>query len=64
VHAEGHTEWSAYLPTGDEWQHLWSGQRFIGGQRVWVAAQLGEPPVFIRIGTAYQSLFEGLAKLL
>ena len=64
VHAEGHAEWSAYLPTGDEWQHLWSGQRFIGGQRVWVAAPLGEPPVFIRIGTAYQSLFESLAKLL
>lgn len=61
VHAEGKNDWSAYLPASDQWQHLWSGERFAGGQRVAVAAPLGQPPVFIRVGSQWQDLFETLA---
>jgi alpha-glucosidase len=63
VHAEHQREWTVYLPHGDQWQHLWSGERYAGGQRVAVAAPLGEPPVFIRIGSRWQAMFETLAGL-
>lgn len=63
VHAEGQREWTAYLPRGDQWQHLWSGERYAGGQRVTVAAPLGQPPVFIRVGSRWQATFETLADL-
>ncbi|MFJ3522068.1 alpha-glucosidase [Pseudomonas sp. NPDC090203] len=62
VHAEGQREWSAYLPQGDQWQHLWSAERFEGGQRVRVAAPLGQPPVFIRVGSAWQERLEALGR--
>jgi len=37
-----------YLPAGADWVHLWTGERFSGGQNVTVAAPLGEPAVFYR----------------
>ncbi|KAB8039263.1 alpha-glucosidase [Janthinobacterium aquaticum] len=61
VHAAGATDWSAYLPAGDAWLHLWSGVRHEGGQRVTVAAPLGQPPVFVRAGCAQQDFLLGLA---
>lgn len=60
VHAEGCKEWTAYLPLSDIWQHLWTGERFIGGRRVTVTAPLGNPPVFIRVGSQWQSVFEAI----
>lgn len=63
VHAAGAQEWSAYLPQGEEWEHLWSGRRWGGGRRVSVPAPLGEPPVFVRIGSPHHELFAGLRSL-
>ena len=63
VHAEGKTHWSVYLPAGETWQHWWSSERFEGGQRVEVAAPLGQPPVFSRVGSRWQALFESLTVL-
>lgn len=63
VHAAGVTHWDAYLPAGAQWAHLWSDQRFDGGQRVRVAAPLGSPPVFRRIGSPYTSVFTQLAAI-
>jgi alpha-glucosidase len=62
VHAAGATQWSAYLPEGDTWTHLWSGVDYDGGQRVTVAAPLGEPPVFVRRGAANAAQWLELAK--
>ncbi|OLL32716.1 alpha-glucosidase [Burkholderia sp. SRS-W-2-2016] len=62
VHAADASEWSAYLPAGDQWTHLWSGVDYDGGQRVTVAAPLGEPPVFVRRGAARAAQWLALAK--
>jgi len=63
VHTAGAQEWSAYLPQGEEWEHLWSGRRWEGGRRVSVPAPLGEPPVFVRIGSPHHALFAGVRSL-
>lgn len=63
VHEAGRLSWSAYLPAGESWIHWWSGEHFVGGQRVEVPAPLGQPPVFSRAGSAWQSLFESLSRL-
>lgn len=52
---------AAYLPAGAAWTHLWSGARFDGGRSVEVQAPLGQPPVFLREGSAWAGLFGGLA---
>lgn len=59
----GVAEWAAYLPAGAEWVHLWSGQRFAGGQDVTVPAPIGEPPVFYRADAAMRGLFEEIARI-
>ncbi|MEO7786542.1 MAG: alpha-glucosidase [Sphingomicrobium sp.] len=56
---EGATRRSLVLPAG-EWRHLWSGERFAGGP-VDVAAPIGQPPVFTRVGSSFAPLFESLA---
>ena len=55
--------WEVYLPAGTEWVHLWSADRMDGGQRVSVAAPLGEPPVFYRVDSRFAGLFAGLREL-
>ena len=62
VHEAGRDSWEPYLPAGTVWIHLWSGIEFTGGQRVKVAAPLGQPPVFIRQGCAAQAKLLDLAK--
>lgn len=57
VHAEGRSQWTVYLPQGEQWQHLWTGKCFSGGQHVTIPAPLGQPPVFLRAGSRWQSLF-------
>lgn len=42
------------------WIHLWSGKRYEGGSTVVVDAPFGQPPVFYREGSGYESLFEGV----
>jgi alpha-glucosidase len=56
----GRQEWTAYLPAGADWVHVWSGATHAGGQRVTVAAPFGSPPVFYRAGSPEAALFAGL----
>lgn len=60
VHKPGVVRWRPYLPEGAMWVHLWSGQTYAGGQTAEVAAPVGEPPVFFRAGTAWETLFVSL----
>lgn len=39
---------TVYLPSGATWFHIWTGERYEGGQSVDIAAPLGSPPVFSR----------------
>ena len=55
-------EWSCYLPAGDDWLHLWSGEVFAGGATAIVAAPFGCPPVFVRKGCAREQFFRGLGE--
>ena len=57
VHKAGVSTWRAYLPEGETWVHLWSGQAYVGGQTVRVDAPLEQMPVFYRQGSAWESLF-------
>lgn len=56
----GAERWSAYLPAGPEWRHLWSGEAFTGGQSVEVAAPIGQPPVFYRSDSVFAALFASI----
>lgn len=55
VHRADQDQWEPHLPAGARWIHLWSGSVFEGGARVKVAAPLGEPPVFVRSGSPFQT---------
>jgi alpha-glucosidase len=61
VHAAGVDRWAVWLPKGADWQHLWSGTRHRGGQRLVVAAPLGQPPVFSRLGSPHAPVFAASA---
>ncbi|MGL4679390.1 MAG: alpha-glucosidase, partial [Plesiomonas shigelloides] len=63
VHQSGVTEWTTYLPAGEQWTHVWSGQTFTGGQRVTLSAPIGQPPVFYRAESQWKPLFAQLADL-
>lgn len=63
VHQSGVTEWTTYLPAGEQWTHVWSGQTFTGGQRVTLPAPIGQPPVFYRAESQWKPLFAQLADL-
>ncbi|MGL5281814.1 MAG: hypothetical protein ACRC8W_08730, partial [Plesiomonas shigelloides] len=63
VHQSGVTEWTIYLPAGEQWTHVWSGQTFTGGQRVTLPAPIGQPPVFYRAESQWKPLFAQLADL-
>jgi alpha-glucosidase len=52
-----------YLPRGERWVHAWTGETFAGGQKLRIAAPLGQPPVFYRAGCANAALFAGLRGL-
>ncbi|MGJ3627636.1 hypothetical protein AB5I41_12885 [Sphingomonas sp. MMS24-JH45] len=54
----GKDRWPVYLPAGADWTHWWSGERYEGGRWVDVAAPIGEPPVFARVGSAHAATFE------
>jgi hypothetical protein len=43
---------SVYLPAGQDWVDLWSGQRQSGGRRVEVTAPIGVVPLFLRASGA------------
>lgn len=60
---QGLQDWTAYLPAGADWVHVWSGERHAGGRDVTVPAPFGQPPVFYRAGAAEADLFAALAML-
>lgn len=62
VHAAGAQRWTPYLPVGARWTHVWSGETFEGGARVDVAAPLGQPPVFVRAGSANEAALLAIAQ--
>jgi alpha-glucosidase len=45
-----------YVPGGDEWRDLWSGERLEAGWHE-VAAPIGRPPVLVREATAFDAVF-------
>jgi alpha-glucosidase len=63
VHKADVSEWTTYLPAGEKWTHVWSGQTFTGGQRVTLPAPIGQPPVFYRANSQWASLFAELKDL-
>lgn len=59
----GEVERRLYLPKGDRWVHVWSGEVFDGGADISIAAPFGKPAVFYRLGSAFTELFAGMAHL-
>jgi len=57
------TERTLYLPSGAEWVHAWTGERYTGGAELTIAAPLGKPPVFYRPDSAFAGLFSALQSL-
>ncbi|MCW0313709.1 Sulfoquinovosidase [Pantoea ananatis] len=58
VYEEGRRDWSLYLPE-DRWVNMWTGETLNGGD-ITVAAPMGQPPVFYRADSEWQSLFASL----
>jgi alpha-glucosidase len=52
---------SVYLPKGETWVHLWSGERHAGGVIKTVPAPIGQPAVWSREGAQMSALFGSLA---
>ena len=59
----GVESWTTYLPAGETWVHVWSGNSFAGGAEATVPAPLGRPPVFTRAGSPHRDLFDALPHL-
>ena len=57
---EGAVERRVYLPAGERWTHLWSGDASGPG---WITADapLGRPPVYVREGSEFAALFASVA---
>ncbi len=58
--ADAHaTKATVFIPEG-QWKHIWSGQVYgsRAGQWVDIAAPIGQPPVFLRVGAPMQSALE------
>jgi alpha-glucosidase len=60
VHTPGVDAWEVMLPAGSDWRHLWSGEAWRGGVPARVAAPLGTPPVFVRVGGAWEERLSAL----
>jgi len=61
VMTEGAERRTVLLP-GDDWIHVWTGERYSGG-RVDVDAPLGKIPLFYRASSPFSELFSRLADL-
>ena len=57
----GCAERELWLPEGD-WVHLWTGERFSGGEAR-VPAPIGTPPVFYRPDCRWLELFQEISRL-
>jgi len=45
-------KWKVFLPRREKWVHLWTEKMFSGGW-IEIDAPLGEPPVFVRLGSEF-----------
>ncbi|WP_347267697.1 alpha-glucosidase [Paracoccus sp. (in: a-proteobacteria)] len=52
-----------WLPSGTEWEQLWTGQRQTGGQSITASAPIGAPAVWFRPDSAFADLFRSLRSL-
>ncbi|MCP1103062.1 alpha-D-xyloside xylohydrolase [Aequitasia blattaphilus] len=43
-------KWECYLPKSCQWTHLFTGEKYEGGQVISVSAPLGQVPAFVRSG--------------
>lgn len=59
---EGATSRRVYIPGGQHWRHLWTGKDYGGGWND-IDAPVGMPPVFVRPGSSFTSLFEQLVPI-
>ena len=50
VYQQGATNWSVYLPAGNNWIDMNADQLYAGGQSITVPAPLGSTPSFVREG--------------
>ena len=53
----------AYLPVGETWVHIWTGEEYMSSETVpWVEvdARVGNIPVFYNKKSSFSELFEGL----
>lgn len=60
---EGATERRVYLPEGNGWTHIWSGEP-AGSGLVTASAPIGSPPVYWRAGSPFEPLFRDLPRAL
>ena len=60
VWKKGENTRPVYLPSGDYWVHVWSGDTLEGGREMTAPAPLGQPPIFYRRGSRHKDLFAGL----
>jgi alpha-glucosidase len=60
---EGAESRRLYVPSGEEWRDLWSGRRMDAGWHE-VAGPIGRPPVLMREGSAFASVFAGIEQAL
>mgnify|MGYP002780691577 CR=1 FL=1 len=51
-----------YLPAGEAWRHLWTGE-LAGPGWITASAPIGAPPVYVREGSGFRELFEAVRKL-
>ena len=63
VLSPGLEDWTAYLPAGTTWVHLWTKEEFDGGIYQEVPAPLGYPPVFYRKSSAWSDLFDRIGSM-
>jgi alpha-glucosidase len=52
-----------YLPEGETWVHVWTGETYDGGQMVTVPSPIGSPPVFYRNASSFAQSFAALAEI-
>ena len=58
VMEEGMKERSVYLPAGNCWVNVWTGETFEGGQNVTVQTPVDVIPVFAKQGAAVLDCFK------
>ncbi len=50
---------TVFIPEG-QWKHIWSGKIYTSRSGQWadIAAPIGQPPVFLRVGAPLQNVLE------